>query len=475
MHQIDRSLALTILVVTEDRSLSAELSQYLNMAGYHTLEAAAQPLALVALETGRPQVALIDAKLAIRDQWALCRLLNQRRTPGGLFKFLMFHELDQSQLCEAFEAGADDVVSLPICYGQLLARLRTAARVLEFDRRVNQQEPTDSVTGLLGSGAFTAQIRRHWSAAGGAASRLACIVIDLDFFAAIRESEGGLAASVLLADVVEELKALQTGTEVLGRLGGNRFGVMLTSANGAAAAAGTWAERANHVLAARAFQVGRATRQITVSCGVASCDTAQSVEQLLEQAAEALAVAKSSGRNRVVQWSATISETREVHRLGELFQEIVASDVLTPCTVFLQAGEPATHAAELMRQTLLEAIAVVDAGGRLVGLCTKDQVSGETVDSRSGRLVRDVMTSDVRRFSRQEEFASLMDFFNLDPLAWAVVAHDGRPVGLLNCDSLLALSQPVGTAALAAPPPYTDRTEYLLIPEWCPDPCGQEA
>jgi Mg/Co/Ni transporter MgtE len=143
--------------------------------------------------------------------------------------------------------------------------------------------------------------------------------------------------------------------------------------------------------------------------------------------------------------------------------------------VFLQAGEPALHAAELMRQTGLKAIAVVDAGGRLAGLCTQDQVSDETVDSRSGRLVRDVMTTDVRRFSRQEEFASLMKFFTLDSLAWAVVAHDGRPMGLLNCDSLLALSQPVGTARLAAPPPYTDRTEYLLVPEWCPDSFGQEA
>ncbi len=169
MHQIDRSLSLTILVVTEDVGLARELSQFLNMAGYHTLEASAQQLALMALETGRPQVALIDAKLAIRDRWALCRLLSQRCSPGGLFKFLMFHELDESQLCEAFEAGTDDVLSLPICYGQLLARLRTAARVLEFDRRVSHQSPGDSATGLLGPGAFTTQLRRHWPAAGDAA------------------------------------------------------------------------------------------------------------------------------------------------------------------------------------------------------------------------------------------------------------------------------------------------------------------
>ncbi len=298
-------------------------------------------------------------------------------------------------------------------------------------------------------------------------------MIDVDFFEAIRESEGASAANELLAGVVEELRALQTGTEELGRLGGDRFGVILVGANDEAAR--SWAEHASHVLGAKAFPAGRATRQITVSCGVASCDTAQNVEQLLEQAEGALAVAKSSGRNRVAQWSASLSATREVRRPGKPFEGTVAGDVLTPCTVFLQAGEPASHAAELMHQTQLKAIAVVDTVGRLVGLCTQEQVSCKTVDGRSGQLVRDVMTTDVRRFSRQEDFASLMDFFNLDTLAWAVVAHDGRPVGLLNCDSLLAMSEPVGTAALAAATPYTDRTEYLLVPEWCPDPCGHAA
>ncbi len=165
----------------------------------------------------------------------------------------------------------------------------------------------------------------------------------------------------------------------------------------------------------------------------------------------------------MVRWCEFADESLSGSTWSTLLDRTVAADVLTPCAVFLQAGESISQAAELFRQTRLEAIAVVDVGGKFVGLCKSEQVVGDAADSHAARLVRDVMTTDVRRFGRHEELTSLMEFFNTDPLAWAAVVHDGRPVGLLSCDSILELSQPVGPFDVATQPHFTDTSEYLLV------------
>jgi diguanylate cyclase (GGDEF)-like protein len=463
MQDADALHALCILVVSEDRGLTRELSRFLNMAGYRTLAAAEPNVARRALETGRPHVALVDARMASRDQWALSRLLRESSTTDGLLKFLLVHELDDAELQEALDAGFDDIFSVPLCYGELLARLHSAARVLEFDRRAGQLEPLDAATGLPGRSSFTAQVRRRWSAAAGQVPRIACVLVDLDYFAALGRSEGHLAAGALLASVAEELQKLQGDADVLACLGGNRFAAILDDAD--AEVGHEWAQRIGQALAAKSFSAGKTTCRITASCGVAGSDTANSSEQLIRQATEALANAKSSGRNCVARWDQLDEESAEARTWGCLLDRTVSADVLTPCAVFLQASEPLTQAAELFRQTRLEAIPVVDVDGKLLGLCKREHPGVAPADAHAGSLVRDVMTSDVKRFGRREEFSSLMEFFNDDPLAWAVIVDDGRPVGLLNCDNILGLSQPVPPFRRASDSQFTDSTEYLLVPD----------
>jgi diguanylate cyclase (GGDEF)-like protein len=473
MHHAENPRALSILVLTENRGLSRELSHFLNVAGYRTLAATDPRSALAALATGTAQVALVDARLGSRDHWAVCRLLREQATPGGLFQFLLIDDPDDTQLQEALESGVDDFLLLPVRYGELLARVRAAVRVLEHDRRASQQEPTDEATGLWSRCAFMAQLRNNWSAAGEAFTSVACVVIDLDFFSAVQRRDGDPSAAALLAAVAQELNDIRVESEVLVCLGADRFGVMLPGANAATASA--WAERARAALAAKTFAAGKANCQITASFGVASSDTAQSADDLLDQAIAALECAKASGRNCVTRWGEPADELRLASTPGMLFEGTVAGDVLTPCSVFLQPGEPASHAAELLQQTRLEAIPVVDGSGKLLGLCTQEHAASEDVQRHASRLVRDVMITDVRRFGRQEEFATLMDFFTLDPLAWAVVVDDGRPVGVLNCDSLLALSQPVGALSPASQPRFVETTDFLLVPEASLEERGQPA
>ncbi|MGD9719862.1 MAG: diguanylate cyclase [Pirellulales bacterium] len=472
MEHLEPAHALGILVVTEDGELSRELSHFLNMAGYRTLEAGTPQTALAALETGRAQVALVDENLASRDRWALCRLLCEPAAPTRPFKFLLVRQPEETQLQEGLEAGIDDFLVVPVCFGELLARLRAAARVLEFDRRARQQEPVDTVTGLHGRPALVAELRRAWTS-GGALPRVACAAFDLDFFGATRRLLGVAGANSVLAAVAELLQSRGDDPRdaTIYSLGGDRFAAVLPGANAAEACA--WAERAGQALAARPVTAGKASCQLTASFGIACCDSAETPGQLLEQANAALASAKSSGRNCVVRYNEFAGEAHLGSTAGRLFERTIARDVLTPCSLFLQPGESVEAAAELLRRSHLEVAPVVDAGGKLQGLFKQDQVAVQTAGGHTARQVRDAMC-DVRSFQSSEELATLMDFFNQDPLAWAVVVQDGRPLGLLNCDSLLSLSQPVRIRD-AAPQPDTLTTDYLLVPDACQEECAQGA
>ncbi len=469
MHRDRRSRLLKILLVTEDRALQRQLTQFFNTVGYHVLQAADAHSALAAVEAEMPQILLIGSDLAARGDWELCRLLIQRQPPSGLFKFLMVEEPSERQLQEALEAGIDDVLLKPIGFGELLSRLRAAARLLEFDRRVCQQQQIDAVTGLMSRSAIVTQLRRQLTEFVGPAPHVACVVFDIDYFGRVSRLQGSPASQTLLRAVANELNNLRMGAETLGSLGSDRFCAILPEANDATAA--DWANCVREALAAAQFKLGDTSWQITASFGVAGCEGADSAEELIEQATQALQTAKSSGRNCVVRCREFGSDTRELIPHGKLLEGTVAGDVMIPCAVFVQPNESIGEVVDLFHQTRLEGIPVVDGDGKLLGLCEQANVIAVPESQHATRVVRDVMTTDIPTFGEREGLTVLMDFFNRDPRSLVIVAREGRPVGFVTCNCLVALSRPVTSGSLAAESKYCDTTEYLLVPDIRPLEC----
>jgi diguanylate cyclase (GGDEF)-like protein len=467
------SETLKILVVTEDRALARELSQFLSAVGYQVFQAAEPHLALSGVDAQSPQILLLSHNLASRANWELCRELSDRQSSSGQFKLLLIDTPDDSQLQEALESGIDDFLLLPVCHGELLARLRAAARVLEFDRRVSQQAYVEPLTGLSSRSAFSSQLSNQWMVPPGTSLRVACVVFDIDYFDRINRAHGFAAGNTLLKSIAGELSNLRVGSEILGCLGGNRFCAMLPVANDAAAV--EWAERVRQVLVATKFKVGKTNWQITASFGVASCHDGESAEQRIEKATRALYVAKISGRNCVEKWNEFSRDALEHVGLDKVFERTVARDVMTPCTVFLKADEPLSRGVELLERTRLDAIPVVDSAGQLLGLCQKDKAAAALQTDGERPSVGDAITTVVQRFDQRDDFATLMQFFTQDPLALAVVVDDGRPLGILNCDSLLALSRPVTRESLVAKSCCGDTNDYLRVPDTATESCAATA
>ena len=125
----------------------------------------------------------------------------------------------------------------------------------------------------------------------------ALVVFDLDGFKRINDSYGHPAGDVVLAALVEACKRQLRDSDLLGRLVGVEFAILLprTSLQDAAMVA----ERMRAAIAAQRVKTERAMISLTASFGVTTIRADDSTVTLLARADEALRAAKDAGRDRV--------------------------------------------------------------------------------------------------------------------------------------------------------------------------------
>jgi diguanylate cyclase (GGDEF)-like protein len=159
---------------------------------------------------------------------------------------------------------------------------------------------TDALTGVLSRAAILEHARRCITAAGTEQPTAVCL-FDIDGFKAVNDQMGHAAGDRALKDAVAVIKQLLRRDDLLGRLGGDEFLLVMPGASESVAA--HTAERIVESLAERKVSFGKnRTLTLTMSAGIASTShvAIRKLEQLVFAADNALLTAKRSGRNRVV-------------------------------------------------------------------------------------------------------------------------------------------------------------------------------
>jgi len=105
----------------------------------------------------------------------------------------------------------------------LMARVTQLESERELTLRLAQ---TDSLTGLVNRGAFTAALCEQLEAAKAAGDKVSLIVVDLDRFKHLNDTLGHHAGDLLLAEVGERLRADAGPGELAARLGGDEFALI---------------------------------------------------------------------------------------------------------------------------------------------------------------------------------------------------------------------------------------------------------
>ena len=128
-------------------------------------------------------------------------------------------------------------------------------------------------------------------------NKLCVVMLDLDNFKRINDTQGHLRGDLLLVEIAEAMRGATRERDVVGRYGGDEFFLVLPDADTEAAEA--VAQRVTDAIAA----VGRKfdpAKPVTASTGIAQAQNNDSVASLTRRADDAAYRAKAAGGNRVI-------------------------------------------------------------------------------------------------------------------------------------------------------------------------------
>jgi diguanylate cyclase (GGDEF)-like protein len=165
----------------------------------------------------------------------------------------------------------------------------------ELEAQLRQLANIDGLTGALNRARFMASAQ----ALQDQGHNLTVLMIDVDFFKSINDRFGHATGDYALQQLVAILQAELRDNDLLGRLGGEEFAVVLRvrSADEAIAVA----ERLRSRIADAPLRFGGIDFSMTISIGVAARQASDlRIDELLAHADSAMYQAKAAGRNRVV-------------------------------------------------------------------------------------------------------------------------------------------------------------------------------
>lgn len=178
--------------------------------------------------------------------------------------------------------------------------------LLEWDARqdfinralIHQLANTDALTGVFNRRHFFERAQAEFQRAHRYRHELAVLVFDVDFFKKLNDTYGHQVGDRALQAVAQASRQQLRNTDVLARLGGEEFAVLLPETSLANAA--QLAERLRLALAYLTLADGQQPIQLTASFGVSAWQEADAdVEAMLHRADSEMYRAKQTGRNRV--------------------------------------------------------------------------------------------------------------------------------------------------------------------------------
>lgn len=157
---------------------------------------------------------------------------------------------------------------------------------------------TDSLTGLSNRQSFLHRAEKEFVRARRYTRPLSAVMIDVDHFKAINDRYGHAVGDVVLREVSAICQYSLRGSDLLGRIGGEEFVLLLPDTPQSNAI--FVAERMREQLAKTPIKIDGLVLNTTASFGVASMiDADINFNSMLERADEAMYHAKHDGRNKV--------------------------------------------------------------------------------------------------------------------------------------------------------------------------------
>jgi diguanylate cyclase (GGDEF)-like protein len=172
---------------------------------------------------------------------------------------------------------------------------RALDRLHDKTDRLTDLAQTDSLTGLANRRFLIEQMEREFIRARRYHRPLSLLYLDLDEFKALNDRHGHIFGDEVLRGCARSLRAVLRSTDLLARIGGDEFAVLLPETN--LDGAENVANKLRKALIAYGLQLGPAVPPLTFCAGVSHMHSEDhSIDDMLARADSAQYLAKESGK-----------------------------------------------------------------------------------------------------------------------------------------------------------------------------------
>jgi len=295
-----------IAIVDDDAAIRRLVRLFLKRSGYETIEFSTGSEAREQLMKTPWDLVILDRRLPDMDGVMLAQELKSHPEFKTRFIIMLTGEDDQADKVEGLDLGADDYVTKPFQYPELLARIRAGKRIvdlqkelLETNKRLELLSITDGLTNLYNHRYFQDELTRAFDESARYGRPLSLAIVDLDFFKKVNDNYGHAVGDEVLKGVSKMFRESIRSTDLAARYGGEEFAMMMPETNVEDAI--TFAEKLRTLVESTPVTTQAGPIHLTVSIGVATVPhpNIHAAKEIIVAADEALYRAKRSGRNQV--------------------------------------------------------------------------------------------------------------------------------------------------------------------------------
>lgn len=216
-------------------------------------------------------------------------------------------DIDNAMMMEAQFYGGLFLFHKPFLEMELLTQISSMVRIKQLQDELKHKmaeldklASTDPLTGLYNRRLFYQRLDEEVSRAGRRVSPITLVFLDIDLFKEVNDTYGHQAGDMVLKQLAKIMTRLLRASDVLGRVGGEEFMILLPDTPGKPGL--EVAERLRKRVEESTFSYHNQTIHITISAGVYHVHdpTVLEVDEMVKGADKALFEAKDRGRNKVV-------------------------------------------------------------------------------------------------------------------------------------------------------------------------------
>ena len=294
------------ILIVDDRASSAERLAHA-LDSHHTVHVEADAHeALFRAAEDNVDLIIVSLGLANFDGLRLCSQIRSLERTRNLPILAVADLEDRQRVLRGLDLGVNDYLTRPIDRNELLARVRTQLRQKRYADSLREKVQQsielallDPLTGLNNRRFLENHLATMLDNARMRRTPLTLMILDIDHFKRVNDTYGHDCGDEVLKSFADRLRGIVRGGDLLCRLGGEEFVIVMPNVEIGAAA--RIAERARQAIEQEPFVVDAGGRAIpvTTSIGVAERGPDDDTSSLFRRADRALYRAKSEGRNRV--------------------------------------------------------------------------------------------------------------------------------------------------------------------------------